>query len=607
MVEGLAELLKAADRRTLAAVVTHLSGDPEAIRDLRDRPAIEATAAQVLPPFMLGMASPAAPDDELLQAAMDLAVGAPIPPEYRDYAREQTGIGPVPPLAPIRAPEDFRVLVIGAGASGIMVARTLDNRGLTNFRIAEANASPGGAWWKNTYPGCRVDTPSLLYSYSFDQDPGWPEHFSPQPALLQYLRGVVDDSGLTDRLDVDTRVTSLRWNETEAVWHVEAAHGDGSTSSSTANVVIAAPGLLSVPKLPDIPGRASFAGPAFHSAEWDHSVDLTGKRVAVIGTGASAQQIVPAIAPIAGEVVVHQRSPQWLMPHEKYGRKLTGLERDLYDRIPMYREWNRFAESWRFGDGTTPLVTVDPEWDDPRSISAANDRLRDELEKYIRREVGTRPDLLEKVMPSYPPFTKRMLIDNGWYQALLRDNVRLNTAAVIEMTPDGVRTTDGFDEVDVIVFATGFHADRFLSPMQVTGVGGVDVTAELDRDPQAYLGLALPDCPNFFLTPGPNAYLGHAGNGMFFAECHARYISECLRLMLESGSREIVVRPEAVRRYALETRSRLDSSVWNNPEVDSWFKGERKHIVTVAAGSVLDFWNSYRRVDVSAYDFAPRG
>lgn len=606
MVNGLTELLKEADRRTLAAVVTHLSGDPEAIRDLSDRPAIEAAAVDVLPPFMLGTARPEVPDDRVLQAAMNHAVGAPVPAEYREYAREQTGIGPVPVSAPIEAPTDFRVLVVGAGASGIMVARTLDNRGLTNFRVAEANPSPGGAWWANTYPGCRVDTPSLLYSYSFDQDPGWPEHFSPQPALLQYLQGVVKASGLSDRLDVDTQVTFLRWDEAGECWHVGFAHGDGSTSATTAHVVIAAPGLLNEPKLPDIPGRESFAGPAFHSAEWDHTVDVTGKRVAVIGTGASAQQIVPAIAPVAGEVVVYQRSPQWLMPHKKYGRQLTGLERDLYERIPMYREWNRFAESWRFGDGTTPFIQVDPDWRNPRSVNAANDRLRQDLEAYIRQQVANRPDLLDKVMPDYPPFTKRMLIDNGWYQALLRENVRLNTAPITEITAHGVRTTEGFDDVDVLVFATGFLADRYLYPVEVTGVDGVDVSARLDVDPQAYLGLTLPDCPNFFLTPGPNAYLGHAGNGMFFAECHARYITECLRVMFERGSRRIVVRPEAVSRYALQARARLEQSVWNRPGVDSWFKGNREHIVTIAAGSVLEFWNTYREVDVDAYEFGPR-
>ena len=363
--EGLMALLVKADRRTLAAVVTHLSGNPNAIPDLADRRYIERKAAEVLPAFIEGELEPPIPDDELLQAAMDLAVGAPVPARYRTYVREQTGIGPVEPLRPVDAPADFKVLVVGAGATGIVVARTLQQRGVTNFTVAEANPSPGGAWWTNTYPGCRVDTPSLLYSFSFDQDPGWPEHFSPQPALLSYLRGVVQESGLIDRVLVNTEVRTLRWDDGAASWQAGFRHPDGTTGTIDANAVILAPGLLRVPKFPAIAGQDKFAGPSWHSARWNHDIDLSGLRVAVIGTGASAQQIVPAIAPVAGQVIVYQRSPQWLLTHEKYGRKLTGSEWELYDRIPMYREWNRFSESWRFGDGTTPFVTVDPNWHQP--------------------------------------------------------------------------------------------------------------------------------------------------------------------------------------------------------------------------------------------------
>jgi 4-hydroxyacetophenone monooxygenase len=604
---ALTHLLAAADRRTLAAVVVHLSQDPNAVPDLADRPAIEARAAEVLPPFMRGDEIPAVPDDDLLQASMDLAVGQPVPPEYRAYVREQTGIGPNVSPAPIEPPSDFNVLVIGAGASGIAVARTLEQRGLTDFTMVDAHPSPGGAWWANTYPGCRVDTPSLLYSFSFDQDPGWPEHFSPQPALLSYLRGVAQDSGLTSKLRTETRVVSLTWSERLVAWEVGLVDAEGRSSTTTAEAVIAAPGLLTVPKIPDIPGRDTFAGPSWHSARWDHDVDIRGKRVAVVGTGASAQQIVPAIASIAGEVLVYQRSPQWLMAHEKYGRALSGVERELFERIPMYREWNRFSEGWRFGDGTTPFVLVDPEWTDPRSINEHNERLRRYLEAYIHEKVGHRPDLLSRVVPDYPPFTKRMLIDNGWFDALLRDNVHLRTTGIEGIDPEGIRTADGLDDVDVIVYATGFQADRFLSGTRVTGRGGADVSASLEADPQAYLGLALEDCPNFFLTPGPNAYLGHAGNGMFFAEIHARYITECMREMFARGAQSMTARPEAVRAYARASREQLESTVWNRPGVDSWFKGERDHIVTIAAKSVIEFWNEYREVDVDAYDFDPAG
>jgi 4-hydroxyacetophenone monooxygenase len=599
----LAELLGEANPRTLAAVVTHLTGDPGAIDDPSDRGAIRVKAAEVLPPFIEGSLTPEVPDDDVLQASMDLAVGRPVPPDYRPYAREQTGIGPVTPLAPIGAPEDFRVLVAGAGPSGIVAARTLGQRGLTNFTIAEANPSPGGAWWANTYPGCRVDIPSLLYSFSFEPDPGWPEHFSPQPALLSYLRGVVEDSGLSEKLQVDTQVVSLRWREDSADWEVGLRHANGDTSSTSANAVIAALGLLNVPKLPDIPGRDSFGGPSWHSAQWNHDVALTGRRVAVIGTGASAQQIVPAIAKVAGEVIVYQRSPQWLMPHDKHGKPLTRLEHQLYDRIPTYREWDRFVEGWRFGDGTTPVVMVDPNWTNPRSINRHNEKLRVFLEKYIQEQVGHRADLLEACMPDYPPFTKRMLIDNGWYRALLRDNVRLNTSPIERISADGVRTASGHEAVDVIVYATGFRADRYMHPIQVTGRGGVDVSARLDADPEAYRGVALEDCPNLFLTPGPNGYLGHAGNAMFFAECHARYITECLRLMFARGAAAMMVRRPLAQEYARASRARLENSVWNRPGVTNWFKGDRDQIVNIAAKSVLEFWLEYRSVDEQAYDF----
>lgn len=600
---ALSELVATADRRTLAAVVTHLSGDVGAVPDLSDRAAIDQRALEILPPFVAGEVVPPLPDDELLQAAMDLAVGAPVPAEYRQLVREQTGIGPIAQQPALPDNRGFSVAIIGAGASGVVVARTLKERGLANFDIYEANPSPGGTWWANTYPGCRVDTPSLLYSYSFNPDPGWPEHFSPQPALLSYFRGVVHQSGLEDRLHLCTEVKSLRWDADEAVWHIALRAADGSETSTTANVVVAATGLLRVPRMPEINGMDDFAGPSWHSAEWNHDVDLTGRRVAVIGTGASGQQIVPALAQTAGHVTVFQRSPQWLMPHKKYGKSFTGLEKQLYDRIPMYREWNRFAESWRFGDGTTPIVKIDPDWPHEGSVNKLNEQLRTQLIEYIDSQVGHRPDLVDAVIPTYPPFAKRMLIDNGWYQALLRDNVELETGRIDRITPTGVATAIRNVDVDVIIYATGFYADRFLHPMQITGAGGADVSARMAARPEAYLGVAVEDCPNFFLTPGPNAVLAHAGNGMFFAESHARYIAECVNQMLIRRARTMSVKPAAVRTYVADTMAQLETFVQSRLDVDNWFRGDRDRIVTIAAKTVLEFWNDYRAVDEAAYDF----
>jgi 4-hydroxyacetophenone monooxygenase len=599
----LAEIIAHADRRTLAAVVTHLSGDPNAVPDLRDRAQIEAKAAEVLPAYLDGGRTVQPPDDVVLQAAMNLAVGKEVPAHYRSLVREQTGIGPFVAPAPLHAPEGFHVVIIGAGVTGILAALQLERLGLTNFTVLEKHPEPGGTWYANQYPGCRVDTPSLLYSFTFDQDPGWPEHFSRQPELLRYVKRVADSGNFGDRLRCSTEVEAMTWDEDAAVWHLELRGPDGEQTTMTANAVIAALGILRVAKYPDIAGRERFAGPALHSAHWDSSVALGGQRVGIIGTGASANQIVPAIAPVVSELVVYQRSAHWLISHPKYGKALDGVEKELFD-LPAYREWNRFSESWKFGDGVTPMVKVDPDWPYlERSVNADNDKLRAQLVDYIESEVGDRPDLLDKVMPTFPPYGKRMLIDNGWFQALRRDNVRLETAPIVEITETGVTTRRGHDDLDVLVYATGFKADKVLWPIQVTGRDGVDVTRRLDEAPEAYLGIAAADCPNLFITPGPNGILGHGGNGVFFAECHVRYIVECLRLLFDRKASSMTVRPEVLRAFVADLEERLPFFVQSLTTFDNWYRGDRDRVTTIAPKSVLEFWDETRSPDPDAYQF----
>jgi 4-hydroxyacetophenone monooxygenase len=600
----LAEILAHADRRTLAAVVTHLAGDPNAVPDLRDRDQIEARAAEVLPPFLSGERTAEPPDDEVLQAAMNLAVGAEVPAEYRVMAREQAGIGPIEAPGPLAAPGGFHVLIIGAGVTGVLAARSLDQLGLTDFTIVDRNPEPGGTWYVNQYPGCRVDTPSMLYSYSFDPDPDWPEHFSHQPELLRYVKKTADEADLGDRLRCSTEVEAMTWDEEAAVWQVDLRHVDtGATERLEANAVIAALGILRVAKYPNIEGRERFAGPALHSTTWDHDVEVANKRIGVIGSGASANQIVPALAPVAEDLIVYQRSPHWMMAHPKYGKMLEGIEKALF-AIPTYREWNRFSESWKFGDGVTPLVEVDPDWPDlEHSISEANDRFRATLAQYIESQVGDRPDLMDKCMPDFPPYGKRLIVDNGWYQALRRDNVRLETSPITEITETGVTTRAGHDELDVLVYATGFQADKVLWPIRVTGRGGADITARMDADPVAYLGIAAADAPNLFITPGPNGIPGHAGNGMLFAECHVRYIMESLRALFDRGARSMVIRDEALAAYVDDLDARLPTFVQSLKTFDNWYRGDRDRVVAIAPKSVLDFWNDTRAPDPAAYAF----
>lgn len=598
------EILAHADRRTLAAVVTHLSGDPNAVPDLRDREQIETRAAEVLPPYLSGEKTPQPPSDEVLQAAMNHAVGAEVPAAYRALAREQAGVGPVEPPAPLSPPDGFHVLIIGAGVTGVLMARVLNQLGLTNLTVVERNAEPGGTWYVNQYPGCRVDTPSMLYSYSFDPDPEWPEHFSHQPELLRYVKQTAEQSGIDDRLRCNTEVEAMTWDADAGAWLVDVTDTvTGATERLTAHAVVAAMGILRVPKLPDIPGRETFAGPALHTALWDKSVDLTGKRVGVIGTGASANQVVPAISPIVDSLVVYQRSAHWMMSHPKYGKVLEGIEKALF-QVPMYREWHRFSEGWKFGDGVTPMVTVDPEWPHlDRSVNAANDRFRAQLTEYLESQVGDRPDLMEKCLPNFPPYGKRLIVDNGWYQALRRPNVRLETSPIVEIDEAGVRTRAGHDDLDVLVYATGFQADKVLWPIQVTGASGVDITGRMEAEPEAYLGVAAADAPNLFITPGPNGILGHGGNGMLFAECHVRYIVESLRLLFERGATAMTVKPEVLSAYQQDLLERLPSFVQSLTTFDNWYRGDRDRVIAIAPKSLLEFWNDTRSPDPEAYAF----
>src|SRR5262245_14002636 len=484
-------LLTSADRRTLAAVVTHLAGDPGVIPDLRDRARIEVVAAQVLPPYLTGEKTAGPPSDEVLQAAMNLAAGEKVPPEYGPLVREQMGLGPAISPEPLNPPADFNVVIIGAGVTGVLAGLKLQQLGLSSFTILEKNPEPGGTWWQNSYPGCRVDTPSLLYSYSFAPDPGWPEHFSHQPELLNYVKKIAATNNLRDRLRCNTSVETMTWNEKRAVWDLGVRRSDGSTERISANFVIGATGLLRIAKLPAIDGIDEFTGPSFHSTYWNHNIDLTGKRVAVIGTGASANQIVPAIAPKTAQVFIYQRTPHWMLSHPQYGKALSGSERFLIEKIPTYLSWFRFRQFWQIGDWILPTLRIDPTWPYPeQSVNAANDKLRGQLTEYIKMQLGDRPELIEKVLPTYPPYGKRMLLDNGWYQALRRDDVRLITAPIERITTDGVTTSAGHDQVDVIVFASGFDTGKVLWPIRVTGRGGVDVRKRLDERLEAYQGMA---------------------------------------------------------------------------------------------------------------------
>src|SRR5439155_13663394 len=317
-------------------------------------------------------------------------------------------------------------------------------------------------------------------------------------------------------------VGSATWSEADRRWTLQVRNRDGRDETVVADAVISAVGQLNRPLYPEIEGRDSFAGPSFHSARWDHSIDLRDKRVAVIVTGASAVQFIPEIAPRVGELLVFQRTPPWFGPTEDYHAVVAPGLRWLYAHVPSYSEWNRFHIFWKMGDGVLPGVRVDPDWEPKdHAVGLFNDILRQLLTGYLDSEFADRPDLRDKVLPSYPPGAKRLLRDNGvWARTLKRENVELITETIREITPDGVVTADGVaHDVDVVIYGTGFQASKFLTPMTVTGRGGVDLHEHWDGDARAYLGMTVPGFPNLFCLYGPNTNIVINGSIIYFSEC----------------------------------------------------------------------------------------
>jgi 4-hydroxyacetophenone monooxygenase len=599
----LLDALGEADRRTLAAVVTHLTGDSNAVSDPSDRVALVRLAAQVLPPFVAGERRVGPLDNEVLETAMSLAAGGHVPAKYGPFVREQMGISPAASPVPIERDAPLTIAIIGAGVTGLALGASLDRVGLHDYTILERWPDVGGTWWLNRYPGCRVDTPSLLYSYSFNVDPGWPDHFSYQPALLQYMKSTA--SGLGGRIRTGVTVERLVWEEGDAKWRVYLRPDGGPAEQMLVDIVLGATGFLSAPRMPVIAGMDDFKGKSFHSSNWDASLDIQGKRIAVIGTGASANQIVPAISKDAANVSVFQRTPHWVMPHPYYGMPLTGLQRYLIERVPTYKEWFRFRQFWVVGDGILNLMRIDPMWpNQEQSVNSDNETLRQSLTAYIKEHLGDRSDLVRKATPKFPPYAKRMVIDNGWYAALLRPNVELIADPITRITADGIETEDGLTDVDVIVYATGFHTNQVMAPIEIVGRGGVDVRARVQGDPEAYYGIALQDCPNLFMTSGPNGVTVHGGAGTLLAEIQCSYIIECLRHFSDIGARSMEVRASALAKFSKDAALENAKYVWSHSGVTNWYDANSKGASIAFPWPILDFWREAKQPNVSAFSVA---
>jgi cation diffusion facilitator CzcD-associated flavoprotein CzcO len=474
-----------------------------------------------------------------------------------------------------------RVAIIGAGFGGIAVALELQRHGLREFVIIDRQSDVGGVWCANTYPGAACDVPSEIYSYSFALKRDWSRRFGTQPEIQRYLADVVDEHALRPRLRLNCEVLSATWEEADAHWRLELADGE----ELVADVVVCATGQLSRPRVPELPGRASFGGEQFHSAQWDHGVDLAGKRIAVVGGGASAIQVVPAIADTASRVTVIQRSPMWIVPKLDWAQ--GRVERALMHLPGAARLRHNFMW-WKF-ESAAPLI-----W---RRADPARRIVEARLRRTIRRQVG--PALAAQVTPDYPFGCNRVLLSSDWYATIAREDVDLVSSGVSKVMPGGLRTADGTTvAADVIIWCTGFTPTEYIAPMRVTGRDGADLRTRWADGPEAYLGIAAPGFPNLFVSYGPNT--GSLTNTIIFMlEQQASYIRLAIEHLAAAGT-AVEVRGDVHRRFNERLQQRLSRTVFT-AGCPGWYTTNSGKVTTVWPGSHVAYARAVRQFEPDDY------
>ncbi|WP_315830790.1 flavin-containing monooxygenase [Bradyrhizobium prioriisuperbiae] len=619
----LAAAIAEADIRVLLMVLVHMTGDLNWLeppytpkRDVRLIPdpqaglsdevqdRIKAAAFKIL----RGETQPAIhdPGNDLMLKMMCVTLGEQVAPEYAPLIREEMAMveraatwSRRPPTAQLQSQH---ALIVGAGVCGIALGVALGRLGIP-YTIVEKTGELGGTWSVNRYPGCGVDTPNHSYSYSFGTRNRWSRYFSQREELLAYLKRVAAEHGVDAHIRLNTRLTSSRWDEAAQRWVSILETADGSEEFSS-SVLVSAIGQLNDPSTPDFKGAADFKGTTIHSARWSKDIAIDGKRVAVIGTGATAMQLVPAIVDRTASVTVYQRSPQWSRPVVGYSDRISDSSQWLLEHVPFYAEWYRFNMFWRYGDGLLPMLRKDPDWPHPeRAVNRANDRHRREMTEFIHAELAERPDLIAKCVPSYPPYGKRILLDNGWFRTLTKPNIELVDTGIDHFTQDGIVTTDGTSRpADVIVISTGFKVSEMAARLNITGRGGKTLAqAWADDNPTAYLGLTVPDFPNLFCMLGPNSGPAHGGSVIFQAECQSRYITACLVEMMERGISAIDVRPEVHDQYIETVDREHEQLIWTHPGMTTYYRNRQGRVFSAMPWRFVDYWAMTHDPDLSQY------
>ncbi|MEU5258319.1 NAD(P)/FAD-dependent oxidoreductase [Amycolatopsis sp. NPDC021455] len=486
--------------------------------------------------------------------------------------------------------ERFKVVIVGTGFSGLGQAIQLEKAGIRDYVLLEKATEVGGTWRDNSYPGCACDVQSHMYSFSYEQNPGWSRSFSPQQEIFDYLKGVADKYRLREKIRFGVELTGAHWDEKERRWTATTRDG----REFVAQFLVSGVGGLHIPQIPELPGIANFQGQTWHSARWNHEYDLRGKRVAVVGTGASAVQFVPRIAPDVAELTLFQRTPPWIMP--KPDHAMPEWAQTLFKRVPGTQRAYRNALYWllearAIGFNGHPAIMKAGELIAKRNIA-----------KGIKD-----PALREKVTPDYTMGCKRVLISNDYYPALDRPNVDVVTAGIKEVRAHSIVDSAGVEhEVDAIIYGTGFKVTDALEYLDITGVDGRNLAKEWAAEGmRTHKGITVSGYPNLFFLLGPNTALGH-NSVVFMIESQARYVVDAIKLAGSRGAAALDVRPGVQEEFQREIQDKLVKGVWTQGGCKSWYLDAQGVNRTIWPGFTWRYWLETRKVDPADYELTGR-
>lgn len=619
--------VQTAEPAVLAAVVAQLTGDDSWVRDPRldearrwragESPALSAGGEQFLDEITaavdtLVQSGPGAPPIQDAESLLDIArsaFGETIDPVFSAKLMHHLRLVPAAVDIDPQAITDraLKVTIVGAGISGLSIAFSLAEAGI-DYELLEMSGELGGIWLDNTYPECGVDTQA--YQYAFDSEPnlGWSRYDVKRDEILDYIRSTADKRGVTERIRYGTRVSCATHDAVSGRWVLDVER-DGRPETTSTDVLIVAVGSLNRPKVPELPGLELFAGDTFHTARWRPDVSLVGKRVAIIGNGSSGVQVMRPVADVADHVVVVQRSPHWIRPRRpsEVGDVSPG-KHWLLQNLQNYHGWYRFYLDFVYGDRDHHRMILQ---DGPgRTPSAANDALRVQLNGYIRDQLNGREDLIAQVTPDFPPYTKRLVVDNGWYDALTRPHVELVSSGVTALDESGFTTSDGrHHEVDVIIWATGFHGTRYFWPLELKDSEGCTLAEHFgaDDDLRAYLGVMLDGYPNLFSLQGPNTSIGHGGGATFMSESQGRFVMTALKYLIEQDLSSISIRPDVAHNYNDTIDRLMERMVWTEPGVLSRFHNSKGRVLTNHPFTLVEFFDRTRSPQLKDFSIEPRG